>query len=327
MEIDMHDVMRRLAFTALGMLLAGSQAEAQAWPAKPLRAIVPIAPGSITDIVPRVVFEQLSAQLGQTVVVENRPGGAQTIGANAVAKSDPDGYTLLANSAAHVIAPALNANLSYHPARDFAAVIPLGTVPNVLVVSSEKGFKTVGDFVAAAKVKPGAMNFASAGVGTATHLSAMRFQSSAGLQAVHVPFKGGPEAITELMAGRVDFFFAPVGVALPYVKEGKLVALVVNSAERSGALPDVPTTSEAGFTNAEYPFWIGIFLPAKTPREIVEKLHDATLKALQAPKVKDKLATLGVDPMVMTPTEFDAHVQKEIALNTALVEAIGLKAQ
>jgi tripartite-type tricarboxylate transporter receptor subunit TctC len=323
----MHDVMRRLAFTALGMLLAGSQAEAQAWPAKPLRAIVPIAPGSITDIVPRVVFEQLSAQLGQTVVVENRPGGAQTIGANAVAKSDPDGYTLLANSAAHVIAPALNANLSYHPARDFAAVIPLGTVPNVLVVSSEKGFKTVGDFVAAAKVKPGAMNFASAGVGTATHLSAMRFQSSAGLQAVHVPFKGGPEAITELMAGRVDFFFAPVGVALPYVKEGKLVALVVNSAERSGALPDVPTTSEAGFTNAEYPFWIGIFLPAKTPREIVEKLHDATLKALQAPKVKDKLATLGVDPMVMTPTEFDAHVQKEIALNTALVEAIGLKAQ
>jgi tripartite-type tricarboxylate transporter receptor subunit TctC len=231
MEVDMHDVMRRLAFTALGMLLAGSQAEAQAWPAKPLRAIVPIAPGSITDIVPRVVFEQLSAQLGQTVVVENRPGGAQTIGANAVAKSDPDGYTLLANSAAHAIAPALNANLSYHPARDFAAVIPLGIVPNVLVVSSEKGFKTVGDFVAAAKVKPGAMNFASAGVGTATHLSAMRFQSSAGVQAVHVPFKGGPEAITELMAGRVDFFFAPVGVALPYVKEGKLVALVVNSAE------------------------------------------------------------------------------------------------
>ncbi len=323
----MHDVMRRLAFTALGVLLAGSQAEAQAWPAKPLRAIVPIAPGSITDIVPRVVFEQLSAQLGQTVVVENRPGGAQTIGASAVAKSDPDGYTLLANSAAHVIAPALNANLSYHPAQDFAAVIPLGIVPNVLVVSSEKGFKTVGDFVAAAKVKPGAMNFASAGVGTATHLSAMRFQSSAGVQAVHVPFKGGPEAITELMAGRVDFFFAPVGVALPYVKEGKLVALVVNSAERSGALPDVPTTSEAGFTNAEYPFWIGIFLPAKTPREIVEKLHDATLKALQAPKVKDKLATLGVDPMVMTPAEFDAHVRKEIALNTALVEAIGLKAQ
>jgi tripartite-type tricarboxylate transporter receptor subunit TctC len=323
----MHDVMRRLAFTALGMLLAGSQAEAQAWPAKPLRAIVPIAPDSITDIVPRVVFEQLSAQLGQTVVVENRPGGAQTIGANAVAKSDPDGYTLLANSAAHVIAPALNANLSYHPARDFAAVIPLGIVPNVLVVSSQKGFKTVGDFVAAAKVKPGTMNFASAGVGTATHLSAMRFQSSASVQAVHVPFKGGPEAITEVMAGRVDFFFAPVGVALPYVKEGKLVALAVNSAERSSALPDVPTTSEAGFTNAEYPFWIGIFLPAKTPREIVEKLHDATLKALQAPKVKDKLAALGVDPMVMTPTEFDAHVEKEIALNTALVEAIGLKAQ
>jgi tripartite-type tricarboxylate transporter receptor subunit TctC len=323
----MHDVMGRLAVMAMGVLLAVSQAEAQAWPTKPLRAIVPIGPGSITDIVPRVVFEQLAAQLGQTIVVENRPGGAQTIGANAVAKADPDGYTLLANSAAHVIAPALNANLGYHPARDFAAVIPLGIVPNVLVVSPEKGFKTVREFVAAAKAKPGAMNFASAGVGTATHLSAMRFQSSAGVQAVHVPFKGGPEAITEVMAGRVDFFFAPLGVVLPHVKEGKLVALVVNSAQRSSALPDVPTTSEAGFSNAEYPFWIGIFLPAKTPREIVEKLHDATLRALQAPKVKDKLATLGVDSMVMTPTEFDAHVEKEIALNMALVEAIGLKAQ
>jgi tripartite-type tricarboxylate transporter receptor subunit TctC len=323
----MHDLTRRLAVTVLGLLLAGSEAEAQAWPTKPLRAIVPIAPGSITDIVPRVVFEQLSAQLGQTIVVENRPGGAQTIGANAVAKSDPDGYTFLANSAAHAIAPALNANLGYHPARDFAAVIPLGIVPNVLVISPEKGFKTVGEFVAAAKAKPGAMNFASAGVGTATHLSAMRFQSSAGVQAVHVPFKGGPEAMTEVMAGRVDFFFAPLGVALPYVKEGKLIALVVNSTRRSRALPDVPTTSEAGFTNAEYPFWIGMFLPAKTPREIVEKLHGETFKALQAPKVKDKLVTLGVDPMVMTPTEFDAHVEKEIALNTALVEAIGLKAQ
>src|SRR5258706_4303302 len=206
----MHDLTRRLAVTVLGLLLAGSEAEAQAWPTKPLRAIVPIAPGSITDIVPRVVFEQLSAQLGQTIVVENRPGGAQTIGANAVAKSDPDGYTFLANSAAHAIAPALNANLDYHPARDFAAVIPLGIVPNVLVISPEKGFKTVGEFVAAAKAKPGAMNFASAGVGTATHLSAMRFQSSAGVQAVHVPFKGGPEAMTEVMAGRVDPFLAPL---------------------------------------------------------------------------------------------------------------------
>jgi tripartite-type tricarboxylate transporter receptor subunit TctC len=316
-----------LMVPALCLALAAFKAEAQTWPTKPLKAIVPFAAGSITDIVPRVVLEQLSTQLGRTIVVENRPGGAQTIGANVVAKSEPDGYTLLVNSAAHAIAPSLYANLSFDPARDFAAVIPLGVVANVLVVSPAKGFKTISNLVAAAKARPGAMNFTSAGVGTATHLSAMQFQSSAGMQAVHVPFKNGPEAMTEVMAGRIDFFFAPVGVALSLVKEGKLKALVVNSARRSTALPDVPTTSEAGFTNAEYPFWIGMFLPAKTPRDIVEKLHHETLKALQEPNVKDKLATLGVDPMVMTPSEFDAYVEKEIVSNAALVKAIGLKAQ
>ena len=188
-----------------------------------------------------------------------------------------------------------------------------------------RGFKTVGDFVAAAKAKPGALNFSSVGVGTATHLSAERFRVSAGVEAVHVPFKGGAEAMTEVIAGRIDFFFGPVGLVLPHVREGKLTALVVNGAKRAAALPDVPTTLEAGFADAEYPIWFGLFLPAKTPRDIVDKLHRETLKALQAPKVRDKLAALGVDPMVMTPTEFDAHVEKEIAVNAALVKAAGIK--
>ena len=309
---------------ALGLTVATFKAEAETWPTKPLRAIVPFAAGSIADIVARVVFEQLSTQLGQTIIVENRPGAGQTIGASFVARSDPDGYTLLVNSSAHTIAPSLHPNLSYHPARDFAAVIPLGIMPNVLVVPPAKGFKTVGEFVAAAKAKPGAMNFASAGVGTATHLSAERFRSSAGVEAVHVPFKGGAEVMTEVMAGRIDFFFGPVGVVAPRVQEGKLTALVVNGAKRSSLLPDVPTTLEAGFANAEYPFWLGVFVPAKTPRDIVDRLHRETLKALQEPKVRDKLAALGIDPMVMTPTEFDAHVEKEIAVNAALVKAIGL---
>jgi tripartite-type tricarboxylate transporter receptor subunit TctC len=286
---------------------------------------VPIPAGTIVDVVPRIVFEQLSAQLGQTIIVENRPGAGQTTGTNAVAKSEPDGYTILVASAGHVIAPALYSNLDYHPARDFAAVVPLGLMPSVLVVAPTKGFKTVGEFVAAARANPGAMNFASAGVGTATHLSAMRFQASAGMGAMHVPFKGGPAILTEVMTGRVDFFFAPVGVALPYVKEGTLSALVVNSATRSPALPDVPTTAEAGFVEAEYPFWIGMFLPAKTPREIVDKLHRETVKALQEPKVRDKLASLGVDLMIISPGEFDTLVEKEIVLNAALVKAIGLK--
>jgi tripartite-type tricarboxylate transporter receptor subunit TctC len=316
---------RLMLVSALGLTLVSFKADAETWPTKPLRAIVAFPAGTITDIAPRIVFEQLSTQLGQSIVVENRPGAGSTTAANLVAKADPDGYTVLINSAAHTIAPALYPTLSHDPVRDFAAVVPLGIVPSVLVVSPAAGYRTVADFVAAAKAKPGVLNFGSAGVGTATHLSAMRFQSSAGVQAVHVPFKGGPEIISEIIAGRMDFFFAPVGNALPFVKEGKLTALVVNSAKRSAALPEVPTASEAGFINAEYPFWIGMFLPAKTPRTVVDKLHGEAVKALATPKVRDKLAALGVDAMLMTPTEFDAYVEKQIAADAALVKAAGIK--
>jgi tripartite-type tricarboxylate transporter receptor subunit TctC len=296
-------------------------AYAQTWPSRPPRAIVPVAAGTITDIIPRLVFEQLSAELGQNIIVENRPGGGATTAAGYVAKADPDGYTILVNSAAHTIAPALYPNLSYNPAADFSAVALLGVVPSVLVVSRESKFKTVADFVAAAKAKPGAMNFGSAGVGTATHLSAMRFMSSAGMQAVHIPFKGGPEAINEIIAGRLDFFFAPVGNALPFVKDGLLRALVVNSAKRSAVLPDVPTTAEAGFIDAEYPFWIGMFVPVKTPRAIIDKLHEGAANALAIPSVRSKLDALGVDPVSMTPAEMDAFVQKQIATDALLAKA------
>ena len=316
---------RLMLVSALALTLVPFDAHPQTWPAKPLRAIVPFAAGTLTDILPRVVFEQLSTQLGQTIVVENRPGAGSTIAASFVAKADPDGYTILVNSAAHTIAPALYPNLNYDPVRDLAGVVPLGLAPSVLVVSPTAGFTTVGDFVAAAKSKPGVLNFGSAGVGTATYLSAIRFQASAGVQAVHVPFKGGPEVMSEIIAGRIDFFFAPVGNALPLVKDGKLAALVVNSVKRSTVLPEVPTTAEAGFIDAEYPFWIGMFLPAKTPRTIVDRLHDEAAKALAGPKVREKLAALGVDSMAMSPAEFDAFVQKQIAADAALVKAAGIK--
>jgi tripartite-type tricarboxylate transporter receptor subunit TctC len=310
---------------ALGLGLATGHAAAQTWPAKPLKAIVPIAAGSLTDIVPRIIFEQLSTQLGRNIVVENRPGAGQTTGVAVVAKSDPDGYTLLANSSALTIAPAFYPNLSYDPARDLAAVAALGVSPFVLVVSPDKGLKSARDLVTAAKAKPGAFNFSSPGVGSASHLSAERFRLSAGVQAVHVPFKGGVEAMTEVMAGRIDFFFMALGAALPQIREGKLSALAVNGTTRSAALPDVPTIAEAGFNDAEYPTWFGLFVPVRTPRDIVDVMHRQTLKALQEPKVKDRLTKLGVDPMSMTPTEFDALVRKEIAINKALVKAIGLK--
>jgi tripartite-type tricarboxylate transporter receptor subunit TctC len=316
----------RLALlTGLSLAAATFQAGADAWPTRPLRVIVPVGAGSTTDIIPRVVFEQLSPQLGQPIVVENRTGAGGTIGAAFVAKAEPDGYTLLAHGSAHTIAPALYANLSYHPARDFAAVVPLGLTPSVLVVAPVRGWKTVGDLVAAAKAKPGGLNFSSVGVGTATHLSAERFRFSSGIEAVHLPFRGGAEALTEVIAGRTDFFFGPVGLVLPHVREGKVVALAVNGTKRSAALPDVPTIGEAGLRDAEYPIWFGLFVPAKTPRDIVEKLNLETLKALRAPKISDKLVALGLDPIMMTPEEFDALVEREIAINAALVRAADLR--
>ena len=309
------------------LALAAFEVPAQSWPAKPVRAIVPVGAGSSTDIVHRIVLEELAVRLGQQVVVENRVGAGGTIGSALVAKAQPDGYTLLAHGSAHTIAPAIYKSLPYDPARDFAAVAAIGISPSVLVVPPAKGMKTAAELVAAARARPNALNFSSVGIGTATHLSAERFQSSAGVQAVHIPFKGGAEAMTEVIAGRVDFFFGPVALVLPQIRDGKLTALAVNTDARSAALPNVPTTREAGFRDAEYPIWFGLFAPAGTPREVVERLNRETQKALQAPRVREKLAGLGVDSMPMSPDQFAAFVEREVALNAALARQAGLKAE
>jgi tripartite-type tricarboxylate transporter receptor subunit TctC len=318
------ELIRVALLSAIGIAI-GTAVQAQPWPARPLHAIVPVDAGSLADVLARLVFEQLSPKFGQTIVVENKTGAGGTLGAAFVAKSNPDGYTILVHSSAHVIAPSLYPKLTYDPAHDFSSVIPLGSSPHVLVVSPARGFKAVGDLVAAGKTKP--LTFASVGAGTATHLSAERFRASAGIEVMHVPFRGGPQALTEVMSGRVDFFFGPVGLVLQHVQQGKLTALAVNGAQRSAALPEVPTTAEAGFANAEYPIWFGVFLPAKTPREIVEKLHGETRQELQGPHLREKLAKLAVDPLAMSPAEFDAFVTKEIAANAALVKMAGLKAE
>ena len=312
---------------ALGMTLATVEIRAQSWPTQPLRVVVPIAAGSLTDTVPRVVFETLSQRLGQTIVVDNRPGAGTTVGSGLVARAAPDGYTLLATSSAHTIVPSLYAAIDYQPARDFTAVAPLGSSPFVLVVPPDRGLKAPRDLVSAAKARPGALNFASPGVGTASHLSAERFKLSSGIEVEHVPFKGGAEAMADVMAGRVDFFFVALGAALPAIRSGKLVALAVNGANRSHALPEVPTLKEAGIDNADYPTWFGLFVPAKTPSDIVARLSRETVAALQNPQVRDKLANLGVDPLALTPAEFAAHVEQEFAVNAALVKAAGLKPQ
>ncbi|HKS60314.1 MAG TPA: tripartite tricarboxylate transporter substrate binding protein [Xanthobacteraceae bacterium] len=316
---------RSILVALVGLGVSSTVVHAQAWPQKPLRAVVPFAAGSSTDIVPRIVFEQLGLQLGQTIVVENRAGAGGTIGALSVAKAESDGYTLLASGSSHTIAPALYPKLGYDPARDFIAVVPFGISPNVLVVSPASAFKTAADLVAAAKARPGALTFSSVGVGTATHMSAERFNISTGIDALHIPFKGGAEAMTEVIAGRVDYFFGPPALVGPQIRDGKLRALAVNGRSRSPFLPNVPTTRELGFIDAEYPIWYGLFVPSKTPREIVDRLRDETAKALQAPRVRERLDALAVDPMPMTAGEFEAFVQNEIVLNAALVRKLGLK--
>lgn len=316
-----------MVLAIVGLALAPFDSRAQSWPTRPLRVVVPIAAGSVTDVVPRLVFEPLPERLGQPIVVDNRPGAGTTIGSALVARATPDGYTLLATSSAHTIAPAFYPAIDYDPARDFAAVAALGTSPFVLVVPPDRGFRTVRDLVAVAKARPGALNVASPGVGTASHLSAERFRLSTGIAVEHVPFKGGAEALAEVMAGRIDFFFVALGAALPGIRSGKVAALAVNGPNRSTALPDVPTLREVGIGDADYPTWFGLFAPAATPGDIVARLHRETTAALQDPGVRDKLEALGVDPMIMSPGEFAAYVRQEIAVNAALVKAIGLKTQ
>jgi tripartite-type tricarboxylate transporter receptor subunit TctC len=313
----------RLSGAALAIPALPRALHADAWPNKSIRAVIPFSAGSTIDIIGRIVMEPLSAQLGQPIVIENRGGAGGTIGAASVAKSDADGYTLLINASAHSAAPAIYPNLPYDAERDFSGVAMFGSVPNVTVVSPAKGIKTLPDLIAAGK--SGSLTFASAGIGSATHWSAERLLLSAGIKALHVPFKGGPEALTEVMTGRVDFMCIGVSSGLPLIREGKLIALAVCTPKRTAALPEVPTSIEAGFANSDYTFWNGMFVPAKTPREIVDRLYYETQKALQLPSVQQKFAPQGIEPIPLTPSEFDALVSKEIAINIALVKAAGLK--
>ena len=308
-----------------GVLLAGvSGALAQDWPTKTVRMIVPVTAGSAIDITARTIAEQLSQQLGQTFVVENRTGAGGTIGTGVVAKAAPDGYTILAHAAAVTIYPSTFPNIGFHTGRDFTGVTGLVNVPLVMIVSPEK-YKSLKDLVAAAKAKPGSVNYATVGYGAAAHLTAERLRLAAGFTAQQIPFRGAPEAITEVLAQRVDFFFAPILTVLPLVREGKLTAAAVSSSKRAAALPEVPTTVEAGYPNSDYNFWIGMFLPAKTPRAIVDKLYAETRKAMALKSVQDRFAKLGGEPMAMDPAAFDKFVQAEIAMNAALVKAAGIK--
>ena len=298
---------------------------AQAWPDRTIQAVVPFAAGAANDIVGRIVLDQVSKQVGQPIVVENRPGAGGTIGVTAVGKAPPNGYTILVHSSSFSSAYSLYKSLPYDTLSDFTPVIALGKTPTVLVTAPSKGFKTVADLTAAAKARPGAMNFASAGIGSVSHLSAERFRLSAGIDAQHIPFRGPNEAFTEVMAGRIDFYFLPLAPALPLVKEGQLVALAVSTDTRAAALPDVPTTTELGLKDSAYLFWTGIFVPAKTPRDIVDRIYAESHKAMQLPAVQERLAKVGSEPMPMSTDEFAKYFRDDVLSTAKLMQQVGVK--
>ncbi|HLH98008.1 MAG TPA: tripartite tricarboxylate transporter substrate binding protein [Xanthobacteraceae bacterium] len=312
-----------IALSAIGAL-ATTQADAQTWPTRPITAVIPFSPGNANDVVGRVVLDQLSQQLGQPIVIENRAGAGGTTGVASVARATPDGYTILVHSSTFSAGQALYKSLPYDTLHDFAAIIPLGLQPTVLVAAPSKGWKTLADLITAAKANPGKLTFASAGIGSASHLAAERLRFAAGFNALHVPYRGPNEALADVITGRVDFYFLPIAPALPLISNGKLVALAVSTANRAATLPDVPTTAEAGLKDAAYHFWTGLFAPAQTPKSIISKIYDETKKALEVPAVQDRLTKLGVDPMPMGMAEFDTYFREDVASTVKLAHDAGI---
>jgi tripartite-type tricarboxylate transporter receptor subunit TctC len=324
---DILKLAARAGLTAAVGTSVARPARAAAWPSRNVRVIVPYAAGSATDLIPRTIFEAMSATLGHTFVVENRLGGGTTVGTSAVAHAEPDGYTILVHSNAIVTVPAIQANVPYDPVRDFSAITPLGNVPLVLVVSPEKNIKTVRELVAAAKAKPGSINYAAAGIGTPPHLTAERFRLAAGFQGQLVPFKGAPEALTEVLTGRVDFYFVPLPAAIGFIKEGRLLALAVGGSKRARALPNVQTTVEAGFPDSDFDFWVGAFVPKQTPRDLVDTIHRDMVAAIDSAGVTERLGKLGVEPMIMASADFDARLAKEAGIAVELAKAANIAVQ
>ena len=296
------------------------------WPRdKTITFIVPFTAGSGTDVIARTIAEKLAPALGTQIVIDNRTGAGGTVGAALVAKAPSDGYTMLIHSSGHVVNPALYPKLSYDTLKDFDGVSTLASLPNVLVVSPSKGYKDVADLVAKAKAQPGACNYASAGNGSATHMNAEKFRVATGVQAQHVPYRGTPEALTETSTGRIDWFFAPLVSALPLIQSGRLQALAVSTPTRSPLLPNVPSIAEAGFANAAYTFWVGLFVAAKTPKPIVQKLHAALMTVLALPDVKERLEKLGASAMPMQQEVFEKYLDTETLSAAQLVKAAGIR--
>ncbi|HZO01421.1 MAG TPA: tripartite tricarboxylate transporter substrate binding protein [Burkholderiales bacterium] len=313
----------------LAVLLAAlaTQAAAQNYPTKPVRLIISFTPGSSTDIIGRAVAAKLQEVWGQPVVAENRPGAGGTVGSEFVVRSDPDGYTLLANSSAHAANPGIYKDMRYDTMRDFVNLALLGGGPNVLIVSPESGWKSLKDFIDAAKKNPGKLNFSSAGVGSGTHFNLEKLKLATGIDVVHVPYKGTPEAIGDTIANRVCCYWAPLNAALPHVNGGKAVALAVSSAQRSPLLQNVPSVAEQGYAGFDYTLWVGLWGPAKMPADLAAKINKDVNAALASPDLRERLTKLGTVPGNLTIPQFTDFVKKEVEDTKKILEAAGIKPQ
>jgi tripartite-type tricarboxylate transporter receptor subunit TctC len=311
----------RALCAALMVIVCLSAAAAGQWPERPILVISPFSAGAANDIIARVVLDQAGHDMGQPFVVENRPGGGGVVGAASVSRAEPDGYTLLLAGASMSSAVILHKSLPYDTLHDFAGIAMLGVQPSVLVSAPSKGFKTVADLVAAAKANPGTLNFASAGIGSASHIAGERFVLSANIDVQHIPYRGPIEAFTDLMTGRIDFYVVPITPAVPMIEQGKVTALAVSTPKRSPLLPNVPTIAEAGYPDAAYLFWGGVMAPVKTSSNIIDKVHEVVQKALDVPAVQEKLTRLGVSPDPMTPEQFDKFFAADVATTIAIGKA------
>jgi tripartite-type tricarboxylate transporter receptor subunit TctC len=309
------NALRGVATTAL-LVTAIAASEAQQWPTRPIRVVSPFPAGSASDVTSRVVVDQMSHLLGRAMVIENRPGAGGRLGFGEVARAEPDGYTLVTSSSAMASGLVLHKNLPYDPVHDFIPVALFGIQPNVLVASTQSGFKTIADLVSAAKAKPATLTFASAGIGSTSHMAAERFRLAANIEVRHVPFRQG--GLTEVMAGRIDYYFLPLAAAVSAIATGKLAVLAVSARRRAALLPSVPTLAEAGYPNAESSFWVGLSAPAKTPQEIVNRLHGLVEEALQTPAVKENLERVGVEPELMSVAQFGKFFNEDLAATVQL---------
>jgi tripartite-type tricarboxylate transporter receptor subunit TctC len=326
--VNRAEPISRRAFVAAAAASALARpAWAAGYPERLIRLIVPFAAGGPVDVMARLVAQNLSAKFGQSVIVENRPGAGGTIGANMVAKSPSDGYTVLAYGAM-ASANALYKKLPFDVLNDFIPVIALGQQPLVVIAPPARGWKTLGDLIAAAKARPDALNYSSAGVGSASHFGAERIRASAGFEAQHIPFKGAAEAVTEVVAGRIDFSVQLFATTISLLRDNQLVALAVSADNRTSVMPQVPTTIEAGLPpNSVYPFYSALYVPANTPRDIVTKLERETAAALRAPAVQAQFAQLGVEPMAMNQEQFTKFFRDDVAANLELVKIAKIPTQ